>query len=210
MEENKKNTRLKQLRVNKGLTLAALSEMVGVSDATLQRYESGQIQNIKRAILEKLAGIFGCSEAYIMGWGDEATDNIFLPAPRRLPVLGEISCGQPIFCDCGSGGEAVIVADSKADFCLVAKGDSMTGVRIYEGDIVLIKQQDDVENGEIAAVIIDDEATLKRVFKKGGVITLVSENPKYDPLVYTPDEFRSIRILGKAVGMQTNNLYIER
>lgn len=206
MEEIKKNTRLKQLRQNRKLTLSALSEMVGVSDATLQRYESGQIQNIKKPILEKLAEIFGCSEAYIMGWGDEGTDNIFVPSLKRLPVLGEISCGQPVFCNEGNDGEAIVVADSKADFCLIAKGDSMTGVRIYEGDIVFIKEQDDVENGEIAAVIINDEATLKRVFKKGGVITLMSENPKYDPLVYTPDEFTSIRILGKAVGMQTNNL----
>ncbi len=206
MEEIKKNTRLKQLRQNKKLTLSALSEMVGVSDATLQRYESGQIQSIKKPILEKLAEIFGCTQAYIMGWGDESTDNIFVPSLKKLPVLGEISCGQPVFCHEGNEDEAVIVADSKADFCLVAKGDSMTGVRIYEGDIVFIKEQDDVENGEIAAVIIDDEATLKRVFKKGGVITLMSENPKYDPLVYTPDEFTRIRILGKAVGMQTNNL----
>lgn len=210
MEEIKKNTRLKQLRLDKGLTLAALSEIIGVSDATLQRYESGQIQNIKRGVLEKLANIFGCSEAYIMGWGTENSDNIILPVTKRLPILGEIACGKPIFCDSGEVGEAVIVADSKADFCLVAKGDSMTGVRIYEGDIVLIKEQSDVENGEIAAVIIDDEATLKRVFKKGGVITLVSENPKYDPLVFTSDEFENIRILGKAVGMQTNNLYTDR
>lgn len=210
MEEIKKNTRLKQLRIDKGLTLAALSEMVGVSDATLQRYESGQIMNIKRPILSKLAEIFGRSEAYIMGWGDETMDNIIMPVMKRLPVLGEIACGQPIFCDSGEGGETVVVAESKADFCLIAKGDSMIGARIYDGDIVLIKAQSDVENGEIAAVIINDEATLKKVYKKGGVITLMSENPKYDPLVFAPDEFENVRILGKAVGMQTNNLYIER
>ncbi len=210
MLEPKKNDRLKQLRRKKGLTLAALSKEVGVSDATLQRYESGQIQNIKMSVVEKLAKILECSEAYIMGWGSENVDNIVMPSPRSLPMLGDIACGEPIFCSSSEGSNVVIAADSKADFCLIAKGDSMIDARIYDGDIVLIKEQNDVENGEIAAVIIDDEATLKRVYKKGGVITLMPANPRYAPLVYTPEEFKNIRILGKAVGMQTNNLYIER
>ena len=210
MSEPKKNNRLKQLRKKKGLTLAALSELIGVSDATLQRYESGQIQNIKMPIVEKLAHILGCSEAYIMGWGSESYDNIIMPSPKTLPVLGDISCGKPIFCSSSEGEDFVISSDTGADFCLIARGDSMIDARIYDGDVVLIKEQSDVENGEIAAVIIDDEATLKRVYKKGGVITLVAANPKYEPIVYTPEEFKNIRILGKAVGMQTNNLYIER
>ena len=210
MAELMKNSRLKQLRKSRGLTLAGLSKEVGVSDATLQRYESGQIQNIKRPVLEKLAQVLRCSEAYLMGFGEENTENIILPTPVRIPVLGEIACGEPIFCSDGERGEVFAASDLGADFCLIAKGDSMIEARIYDGDIVLIRAQDDVENGEIAAVIIDDEATLKKVYKKGGVITLMPANAKYEPLVYTPDEFNNIRILGKAVGMQTNNLYIER
>ena len=210
MSEVKKNNRLKQLRKKKGLTLAALSQLIGVSDATLQRYESGQIKNIKMPIVEKLAQILDCSEAYIMGFGGEVHDNIVMPSPRRLPILGDIACGKPVFCSSEEGEDFVIAADSAADFCLIARGDSMIDARIYDGDVVLIKAQSDVDNGDIAAVIIDDEATLKRVYKKGGVITLVAANSKYEPIVYTPDEFKDIRILGKAVGMQTNNLYIER
>lgn len=215
MAENNKSDRLRSLRKKKGFTLSELSALVGVSDATLQRYESGKIQNIKPQILEKLSAALDCTEAYIMGW-DEAPlaagefDNIIGIKPRRLPILGRISCGEPIFCDSGEKGEFVVSCDTNADFCLIAKGDSMINARIYDGDIVLIKEQNDVENGEIAAVIIDDEATLKRVYKVGSVITLMPANPKYEPIVCTPDEFRSIRILGKAVGMQTNNLYIEK
>ncbi|MBP3359292.1 MAG: helix-turn-helix domain-containing protein [Clostridia bacterium] len=215
MAENNKASRLRSLRKKKGMTLSELSALVGVSDATLQRYESGKIQNIKPQMLEKLSAALDCTAAYIMGWDEAAGpenvfDNIVGIKPKKLPVLGEIACGEPIFCDSGKNGEFVVSCDTNADFCLIAKGDSMINARIYDGDIVLIKAQSDVENGEIAAVIIDDEATLKKVYKVGNVITLMPANPKYDPLVYTPDEFRNIRILGKAVGMQTNNLYIEK
>lgn len=210
MTENEHNNRLKKCRQEKGMTLAALSKEVGVSDATLQRYESGQIRNIKMSVLKKLAKALDCSEAYIMGLGNDSINNIVMPSPKRLPVLGRISCGEPIFCDSSECGEVVIAADSKADFCLIARGDSMIDARIYDGDIVLIKEQSDVDNGEIAAVIIDDEATLKRVYKSDGIITLMPANPKYSPMVFTASQFKNIRVLGKAVGMQTNNLYLGR
>jgi len=207
-----KNDRLKQLRKSKGYTLAQLAKLVGVTDATLQRYESGQIHNIKPKTLDKLAEILGCSATYILGYDKniDSYGNIVLPSPKKLPVLGKIACGEPIFCDDSENAECVVSYGTNADFCLIARGDSMIDARIYDGDIVLIKEQSDVENGEIAAVIIDDEATLKRVFKIGDVITLMPANSKYEPMVFTPDQFRNIRILGKAVGMQTNNLYIER
>jgi repressor LexA len=75
----------------------------------------------------------------------------------------------------------------------------MTGARIYDGDIVYIRQQPDVDSGEIAAVLIDDEATLKRVYKKNGSVVLQPENPAYEPLIFVREEINSIRILGKAV-----------
>lgn len=212
MENARKNERLKQLRKSKGYTLAELSKLAGVSDATLQRYESGQIHNIKPKTLKRLAEILGSSEGYIMGWdkSNSSFENIVAPTPKKLPVLGKIACGEPIFCDDSEKTECVVSYGTNADFCLIAKGDSMIEARIYDGDIVLIREQNDVENGEIAAVIIDDEATLKRVFKIGDVVTLMPANPKYEPMVFTPEQFKNIRILGKAVGMQTNNLYIER
>ncbi len=216
----RKNERIKAMRLKNGYTLAELSKKVGVSDATLQRYESGEIQNIKLSTISKLAKVFGCKESYLIGWDSDeeesrddvlslGLDNVFKPQLREIPILGEIACGKPLFCR-EMYDEYTLVADTKADFCLIANGDSMINARIYDGDVVLIKEQCEVENGEIAAVIIDDEATLKRVYKVGDVITLVSANPKYPPMVYTAEEFKNIRILGKAIGMQTNNLYVEK
>lgn len=93
-----------------------------------------------------------------------------------------------------------------ADFCLKAKGDSMIGARIQDGDIVFIRKQSIVENGEIAAVIIDNEATLKRVYyeKDKNKLFLQAENPKYPPLSYEGEELDHIRILGKAIVFQSD------
>lgn len=96
--------------------------------------------------------------------------------------------------------------DIKADFCLIAKGDSMINARIMDGDIVFIKKQPMVENGEIAAVAIDDEATLKRFYKdeSTGTVTLVAENPAYAPMVFTASSQKNVYILGKAIAFQSN------
>lgn len=95
--------------------------------------------------------------------------------------------------------------DVKADFCLKAKGDSMINARIMDGDVVFIRRQPVVENGEIAAVAIDDEATLKRFYRDGntGTITLVSENPAYAPMVFTKESQKNVCILGKAIAFQS-------
>lgn len=86
-----------------------------------------------------------------------------------------------------------------ADFCLRCKGDSMIGARINDGDLVYIKQQDDVDDGQIDAVLVDDEATLKRVYRQGRSVILKSENPAYTPMVIAEDDERRIRIIGRAV-----------
>ena len=129
------------------------------------------------------------------------------PLPRmvRVPLLGEIACGEPIFANEESGLYAEINPDVHADFCLRAKGDSMIGARIFDGDIVFIRQQDMVDNGEIAAVIIDDETTLKRVnyFPEKNLLILKAENSEYSDLVYSGEELDHIKILGKAVAFQS-------
>ena len=121
---------------------------------------------------------------------------------KKLPLLGEIAAGKPIFAkeevEYYSPGE-----DAGADFCLRVHGDSMTGAGIKDGDIVFIRKQETVDDGEIAAVLVDEEATLKRVYLSPDSVTLVSENPKYKPMVYTKNQGSSIRILGKAVSFTT-------
>lgn len=128
-------------------------------------------------------------------------DNIKPVKLKRFPLLGEIACGEPIFAQ--EDKEHCVMADMdiNADFCLTAKGDSMINARINDGDIVFIKEMPMVENGDIAAVIIDDDATLKRVYyyPEDNTIQLIAENPKFKPLIYKNEELDQIRILGKAV-----------
>ncbi len=187
---------MKERRRALGLTLEEVARRMNTSKQTIQRYESGAIANIPREKIAALSAILELSPSALMGW--EATQ-------RRLPLLGQIACGVPVFAD-ETRGESVAAPDGvEADFCLTAKGDSMIGARIFEGDLVFIRAQDTVENGEIAAVIIDDEATLKRLYyhKEGERLILSAENPAYPPLVFSGEELSRVKILGRAVAFQS-------
>lgn len=122
-----------------------------------------------------------------------------MPEMRKIPLVGAIACGEPILAEENIEEYISIPKDLAGDFALTCKGDSMINARIFDGDIVYIRQQDTVENGEIAAVLIDNEATLKRVKLLPDRIILEPENPLYDPLVYRGEEMNTVRILGKAV-----------
>lgn len=131
----------------------------------------------------------------------EAYDNLHPIQLKKIPLLGEIACGEPIWADEDKEHYVMADMDIDADFCLTAKGDSMVNARINNGDIVFIKQMTLVQNGEIAAVIIDNEATLKRVYyyPDKNKLVLNPENPAYEPLIYINEELDTVRILGKAV-----------
>ena len=196
----KLHERIKKCRLENGLTLLEVANALGVREATAQRYESGEIKNLKQKTLLEMAKIFGCTPAYLMGW-DERDDT---PAGENsLPLLGKIAAGQPILAteDCEYFSP---ISDTRADFCLRVKGDSLIGAGIKDGDIVFIRKQDSVDDGEIAAVLVEDEATLKRVYITDDAVTLISENPKYKPMVYIKKQCKNIRILGKAVACHTN------
>lgn len=122
-----------------------------------------------------------------------------MPEMRKIPLVGTIACGDPILAEENIEDYVNIPKHIKADFALTCKGDSMINARIFNGDIVYIRQQDMVENGEIAAVLIDDAATLKRVKLFEDHIVLEPENPMYPPKSYWYDEMNDVRILGKAV-----------
>lgn len=129
--------------------------------------------------------------------------NIFpLPKTKKVPLMGTIACGTPILAV--ENVEEYIDMDTEihADFALRCKGDSMINARIFNGDIVYIRQQPTVENGEIAAVLIgstETEATLKRVYHDTEKLRLCAENPQYKDIVFFQEEMNEIRILGKAV-----------
>ena len=201
--------KLKLLRRERGMTLLELAEAIGTSKQTIHRYENGIITNIPPEKIEAIANALGTTPSELMGWSDESVEldraGVLPITVKRLPILGAIACGEPIYAD--EEHESFAAADSSLDanFCLRARGDSMTGARIYDGDIVFIRSQDSVDNGEIAAVIINDEATLKRVYyyPEEEKLILTPENPRYAPLVYIKEELNSIKILGKAVAFQS-------
>lgn len=198
--------RVKALRLKKGLTQEELAEKLGYkSKSSVAHIENGR--DIPRSMIVQLSEILDTTPAYLMGWEDsegslfDKYDNIHPIQLKKIPLLGEIACGEPIWADENKEHYVMADMDIDADFCLTAKGDSMVNARINNGDIVFIKQMPLVQNGEIAAVIIDNEATLKRVYyyPDKNKLVLNPENPAYEPLIYINEELDTVRILGKAV-----------
>ncbi len=200
------------LRTQKGLTLEELGDMVGVGKSTVRKWENGMIANMKRDKILKVSEALGTTPAYLMGWTEEekiiSLNNVYQVKLKRFPLLGEIACGKPIYAS--EDRESYIMAGTniKADFCLKAKGDSMINARILDGDIVFIRKQDMVENGEIAAVVVnnDNEATLKRFFYYAdkSMVILKAENPAYEDMIFTNEELNDFHILGKAIAFQSD------
>lgn len=188
------------------MTLDELSKVVGVTRQTLSRYETGVINNIPSDMIENIATALRTTPAQLMGWGEEGKFDVLslpgvmsVPRTTKKPLLGNIACGDPILAVENFDGYVDAPEDIHCDFALRCKGDSMIGARIHDGDVVYIRQQDDVENSEIAAVIIDEEdVTLKRVYKLDHGMILQAENPSYAPIQINGSH--SARIIGKAVG----------
>lgn len=206
MKRSNTSERLKYLMDAKNLKQSDIIERVTamgeyISKSALSQYVNGQStpDQKKLTILSKALDV---SEVWLMGYGDTELKNIkniifFKPSTKKIPVIGTIAAGEPILAV--ENIEEYIDLDEKisADFALRVKGDSMVGANIFDGDIVFIRKQSDVDDGEIAAVIIDDSATLKRVFKFENQVILRAENPKYKPILLNGD--KSVYIVGKAV-----------
>lgn len=196
--------RLREMRKKMGKTQAEVADDLGIISQVLSRYERGSRQP-DFVTLRRLAEYYGVSIDYLL-CHDDATFDVYsvpniepLPEWDLTPLLGTIACGEPILAE--ENIEDYVKADKRlhANFALRCKGDSMIFARIFDGDMVFIRQQSDVENGEIAAVLIDNEATLKRVYKYPNRIELRPENPTCAPLNFEGDAAASVRILGKAV-----------
>lgn len=208
--------RIKSRRLYLGLTQEELGLKLGLQKSAIAKYENGRVENIKRSVIAKMAEVLECSPAYLMGWSDEINpapaldlskfDNIYPVKLKKFPLLGEIACGKPIFANEDRESYILAGSDIHADFCLRAKGDSMINARILDGDIVFIRKQDMVDNGEIAAVSIGDDVTLKRVFyhPEQDLLILKAENTKYQDMIYTQNQLEQIYILGKAIAFQSD------
>lgn len=191
-------TRLRYLRKQDNITQQQLADSIGVAKSTISMYENGQ-REPDFETLEALADYFNVEMSTFFPGGNQIPGILPLPASKSYPLLGEIACGTPILAEENIAEYVQFPDDLNADFCLRCRGDSMVEARIHDGDIVFIRQQPEVENGEIAAVLIGEETTLKRVYRSGDTLTLVAANSTYAPMVYTGDQLTEIRILGKAV-----------
>jgi repressor LexA len=190
---------LRGIRESKNVQQQELADFLHVSQSTVSGWERGR-SPIDSSLLPKIANYFGVTVDQILG---VYPPNVLPITTRKLSILGEIAAGEPITMveDFESYVEAG--ADIHADFCIKIKGDSMIGARIQDGDIVFIRQQPDVANGQIAAVAIGDEATLKRVYKTNDTIILNAENPAYEPIIIHKGNPDNIRILGLAIAFQS-------
>lgn len=210
--------RFRNLRLARGLTQERFIEQFNKKyNRSFTCPAISQYENQKRIpeidALMDFADFFDVSIDYLLGTSDlrkndiiESLDNIRPIKTKKIPLLGEIACGEPRFANEEHESYIEASSDIEADFCLIAKGESMIGARIHDGDVVFIKSQQMVNNGEIAAVIIEDEATLKRwyFYPEKAKLILNPENPAYEPLVYVGEELNSIRCLGKAVCFMSN------
>lgn len=212
---------LTQLRQERNISQRYLSEQLGLSHGAIGMYENGK-REPNYEILESIADYFNVDMNYLLGKTlvrnsyrelgivndkDYLTfNNIYPIEKKKFPLLGTVACGEPIFADEDRESYVMAGTDIQADFCLKCKGDSMINARIYENDIVFVKKQSIVNNGEIAVVLIDDEATLKRFYyhKDKNMVILKYENPKYEDKIFMDEELNKIRILGKAVAFQSD------
>lgn len=202
--------RIRQRRLELGLSGEEVGKMLGVNKTTVYRYEKGEIDKMPIEVVEKLSVALRTTPDVIMGWNtDASTPTNLIPINRAsivsIPILGTIKCGQPILAEENITGYREELSDRLPSgnlFYLRSQGDSMLPT-IPEGSLVLIREQPTVEYGEVAAVLVngDTEATLKRVKKQGDIVMLIADNPDYPPYVITKDN--PARIIGKAVLVST-------
>lgn len=199
------STRLKELRVSKDLSQDDLAKTLGLAKSSISMYEKGK-RKPSFEVLESLADFFNVDMDYLLGKTDKTT---FIPLShgaslKKVPMLGYAAAGKPL----ENLNQAVFYVDIEnkydVDFCITVSGDSMIGANIFDGDIIFIKKTSEVANGRIACIQIDREKVcLKRFYKNGDMVTLVSENPRYPPMVFTKDNCESLQILGIAVIKQS-------
>lgn len=200
-----KGSRIKKAREKTGMSQTDMADKIGVSKQTLYKYENDIITNVPTDKIEAISRIAGVSPSYIMGWEDD--DNLPPEAvslkTKEIPILGTVACGKPIF-DPSDDVQVKVPASFRADFGLYARGDSMIGADIHDGDLIFFIRQPMVENGQIAAVFIDNEVTLKRVYyQKGERLVLQAENASVPPIIIEGPALNTVHIIGRAIAKQS-------
>ena len=207
-------SRLSQALETRGMKAADLSKKTKVAEGTISCYINGRYE-AKQNRVQVFAEALDVNPAWLMGYDvpmeAERSQPASAPRPipkgfepmpkmKKIPLVGSIACGTPILAQQNIEKIVDVPENIRCDFSLTCHGDSMEGAGIHDRDVVYIRIQPEVENGEIAAVRIGEEATLKRVYDQNGTLTLMPANAAYAPMVYTGPELNDVQIEGKAVG----------
>ena len=186
---------IKRLRLCAGYSQEQLARKLKISQGAISQWEKGKTIPDTHTLLQ-MAQIFGVSlDEFTDDSPQRDLDGVVSMRRMSVPIVGEIACGVPITAQENIDGYADLPEGVRADFALRCKGDSMNPT-FFDGDLVLIRQQPDVEDGQIAAVGINGEATLKHVYKRGNSLLLTADNPKFPPIVGNGE----IVIYGRAIG----------
>lgn len=213
MENKIIGRRIENRRKELGFTLDDIAQEIGVAKSTIQRYEKGTIEKIKLPVIEAIARVISVNPAWLCGKSEimepesgnrldyRLPQNVqYLGPMEKVPLVGQIACGTPILAEQNITDYVDLPGHIRADFALTCKGDSMIYAGIKDGDIVYIRQQETVENGQIAAVMVGgEEATLKRFYFDGEMLQLVPENSRYRPLLFAGEDINRVRVIGLAV-----------
>ena len=197
--------RLSQLRQEKGLNMREAARQLGMPYTTYVNYEKGTREPNSETLIS-LAKFYGTSIDYLLCKSDSPPGRDIppgfepMPKMKKVPLIGAIACGEPITAEQNIEKMVDVPENIRCDFSLTCHGDSMVDAGIHDKDVVYIRIQPEVENGEIAAVRIEGEATLKRVYYNSDTLTLMPANPAYAPMVYTGSQLEEVHIEGKAVG----------
>lgn len=197
--------RIKARRQELGISVEELAIRIGKNKATIYRYENGDIGKVPYDVLEPLSEALDVSIGYLVG-SDDTTEERPLPSNlipitkvNRIPVVGTIAAGKPITATENIDSYIVLNDEYKADFALRIKGDSMIDAGINDGDLALIIKDRPIDNGDIYAVLIDGDATLKKVYKNDDYLTLQPCNSKYQPIMVKEED--EPYIVGKLSGI---------
>lgn len=198
--------RMKELREEKGISMKEAARQLNMAYTTYVNYEKGEREPNSETLIS-IANFFDTSIDYLLG----KTNSRNLPSvsgavpyhpTHRIPILGRISAGLPLYADEHIEGYTYTDLNGGAEyFALRVSGDSMNAIRIYDGDLLIVRRQDIVDNGDVAVVLVGDEdATVKRFYKEGNTVTLMpqSTNPEHQPQIYDARKTR-IRIQGRVV-----------
>ena len=205
MEKTYKNIKL--LREKRGFSQTELAHKVGYKDkSSISKIEAGSV-DLSQSRIAMFARVLGVTPAELMGIGSEIeqdylpTNVVAVPELKKVPLVGQIACGTPILAEQNIEDYIDLPHHIRADYALTCKGDSMIGAGVHDGDVVYIRKQAQVDNGQIAAVLVDSEdATLKRFYFDGkATVTLTAENPAVPPMVFAGEDVERIRVIGLAV-----------